>query len=103
MDLFGTEVVIDGMVGETRMLIKARAAICGSNALPDNMHPDAADGALIYLRAVQNNRNISGPKHLEKVLREEHHGVKIMAKKNPRDSRPPICWEPSQTKIEERS
>jgi len=95
---FGTEVVFEGMVGETRMQVKARAAVCGTNFLPGDMYPDAVSGMLKYLQAVKEGRNILGPEHLEQVLREEHQGIRIIAK-DPHNPRPPICWRPELTII----
>lgn len=99
MSLFGTEVVIQGMIGEIKTEITGRAVACGSNHLPDDLYVSAASGILRYLQAVREGHRIESPEDLQQVLREKHQRSVIMAK-DPHDRRPSICWKPADTVIE---
>lgn len=97
----GTEVVFQGVIGEFHAEITCRAAICGSNHLPDELVEPAVSGMLRYLQAVKDGRNVRDLEHLQSILQEGPRGPKIMAKKKPQaapeKNRPSICWDPSQT------
>ena len=93
----GTEVVFQGRIGDFHAEIKAKAAVCGSNHLPDERQEAAVSGMLRYLKAVKDSRNVRDLDHLQEILQEGPRGLRIMAKKDPRDTSSPICWDPSQT------
>jgi len=98
LSLFGTEVVIQGMIGETKTEITGRAVACGSTVLPDDLYVSAASGMLKYLQSVRKEGRIKSPEDLQRVLEERHQRPAIMAK-DPHNPRPSICWKPALTVI----
>jgi len=100
-EFVGTEVVFQTKIGDLRLEVTSKAALCGSNRLPDEFVVSTVSGMVRFLQAVNDGRNIRGPEHFHKVLREGPKGLRIMVMGKPQDPRerkvPPICWDPSQT------
>ncbi len=93
------ELVFESEIDGRRFLITAKVVVSGGNLLPSEFQDTAINGIMKYFRAVQWGREIADPAQLERVLQDEHHGVRVLANNNPRKKTPSICWWPDTVTI----